>query len=338
MTKSWTGRRGARVAALLGALVLAVAGCGGDDEQSAGGGGGGEAPSGDLTIAYQPGIGYAQLLIMREQKTLEQALPNMNISYKQLASGAAIRDGMLAGEIQVGSGGVGPFLVGYDAGVGWKVLSALNQMDLWLMAKESGGQTLEDLKGAKIAMPAPDSIQAIVLRKAAQQELGDAKALDNAIVALPHPDALQALTSGQLDAHLTSPPFQFQEQDQGARKILGSYDYFGDHTFNSVFVREEYHDDNPEVMEALYKGIQDATTMIEEQPSEAAALVAKASGTEASAKQFEDWMTREGVTYSTEPQGFIAFAEFMTEIGLMKEVPGSWQDLVFDNLKGGAGS
>lgn len=335
MTRSWTGRHGARVAALLATLALAVAGCGGDDEQSAGGG---EAPSGDLRIAYQPGIGYAQLLIMREQKTLEKALPNMNVSYNELASGAAIRDGMLAGEIQVGSGGVGPFLVGYDAGVEWKVLSALNQMDLWLMAEESGAQSLEDLRGKKIAMPAPDSIQAIALRKAAQEELGDAKALDDAIVALPHPDALQALTSGQLDGHLTSPPFQFQEEDQGARKILGSYDYFGEHTFNSVFVREEYHDDNPQVMDAIYTGIQDATTMIEEQPSEAAALVAKASGSAESAKDFEDWMTREGVAYTTEPQGFIAFAEFMNEIGLVKEVPGSWEDLVFDNLKGGEGS
>jgi NitT/TauT family transport system substrate-binding protein len=335
MTSSWTGRYAARVAALLTALALAVAGCGGDDEEA---GGGGDSPSGNLTIAYQPGIGYAQLLIMREQKTLEKALPNMKIAYRELASGAAIRDGMLADEVQVGSGGVGPFLVGYDAGVGWKVLSALNQMDLWLMSRKGGPQSLEEFKGKKIAMPAPDSIQAIVLRKAAQEELGDPKALDSSIVAMPHPDALQALTSGQLDGHLTSPPFQFQEEDDGAKKILGSFDYFDEHTFNSVFVREEYHDDNPEVMDALYKGIQDATTMIQEQPAEAAKLVAKASGTEASAKDFEEWMTREGVTYNTEPQGFIAFAEFMKEIGLIKEVPESWEDLVFDNLKGGSGS
>ena len=87
-------------------------------------------------------------------------------------------------------------------------------------------------------------------------------------------------------------------------------------------------------MDALYKGIQDATTMIQEQPAEAAKLVAKASGTEAAAKDFEEWMTREGVTYNTEPQGFIAFAEFMKEIGLIEEVPESWEDLVFDNLKG----
>jgi len=337
-TRSGPLRQAARVVALLAVLAVALAGCGGDDdEQAAGGGGGGEGgASGDLTIAYQPGIGYAQLLIMREQQTLEKALPNVQVSYKELASGAAIRDGMLADEIQVGSGGVGPFLVGYDAGVDWKLLSSLNAMDLWLMADDESIQTVEDLQGKKVAMPAPDSIQAIVLRKAAQEELGDAQALDDAIVSLPHPDGLQSLISGQIAGHLTSPPFQFQEQDEGARKILGSKDYFGDHTFNSVFVREEYHDDNPEIMEALFKGIQDATTMINESPAEAAALVAKASSGDA--KEFEDFMTREGVVYQIEPKGFIEFAEFMTEIGLMKEVPGDWTELVFDNLKDVEGS
>jgi NitT/TauT family transport system substrate-binding protein len=335
-TMSWRGRRAARAAALLAVLALALAGCGGDDEQ-AGGGGGGE-PSGKLTIAYQPGIGYAQLLIMREQRTLEKALPGMQVSYKELASGAAIRDGMLAGEIQVGSGGVGPFLVGYDKGVEWKLLSSLNAMDLWLMAKDPSIRSVKDLKGKKVAMPGPDSIQAIVLRRAAQKELGDAKALDSAIVAMPHPDALQALVSGQIDGHLTSPPFQYQEEEQRARKIAGSKDYFGDHTFNSVFVREEYHDANPKVMEVLFKGIEDATKLINEDPAAAANLLSESTDGKTSAKEFEDHITREGVAYTVEPQGFVSFAKFMKEIGLIAEVPGSWQDLVFDNLKDRQGS
>lgn len=333
--RSWPARQGARMAATLALLALALAGCGGDDEQAAGGGGG-DGPSGNLTIAYQPGIGYAQLLIMREQKTLEKALPNVKVSYKELASGAAIRDGMLAGEIQVGSGGVGPFLVGYDAGVEWKLLSSLNSMDLWLMAKDKSIRSVADFKGKKIAMPGPDSIQAIVLRKAAQEEMGNAKALDSAIVALPHPDGVQALISGQIAGHLTSPPFQFVEESQDARRVVGSKDYFGDHTFNSVFVRQEYHDDNPEIMDALFKGIQDATKLINDRPAEAAALVAKASGGDA--KEFEDYMTREGISYEIEPQGFMEFAKFMKEIGLMKEVPGDWTELVFDNLKNVKGS
>src|SRR5215204_6621702 len=81
-------------------------------------------------------------------------------------------------------------------------------------------------------------MQAVVLRKGAQEQLGDAAALDDNLVAFTHPDGLQALLSDQISGHLTSPPFQFQEQDEGARPILKSFDLFGPHNFNSVFVRQ----------------------------------------------------------------------------------------------------
>lgn len=318
------GPRTSASGAIVFLVVLLAAGCGG------GGSGGG---NGSMTIAYQPGIGYAQLLIMKQEGWLEEDLPETDIGWEQLSSGSAIRDGMLAGDIQVGSGGVGPFLVGYGAGVDWKLLSALNEMDLWLMVADDQYQSLEDFGDGSIAMPAPDSIQGVVLRRGAQEQLGDATALDNNIVSLAHPDGLQALLSGQIAGHLTSPPFQLQEQDEGARPILKSFDLFGPHTFNSVFVRQGYHDDNPEAMEALYSNIQEATDLIESDPDRAAEVLSEESGGETSAEEFRRFMTEEGVAYTTEPKGFVEFAEFMQQTGLIDEVPGSQEDLVFDNLK-----
>jgi NitT/TauT family transport system substrate-binding protein len=304
-------------------LTLLLGGCGG------GSGGGGDT----MTIAYQPGIGYAQLLIIKQEGWLEEDLPETEVAWEQLSSGSAIRDGMLAEDIQVGAGGVGPFLVGFSAGVDWKVLSALNEMDLWLMVVDEQIQDLGDFGDGSIAMPAPDSIQAVVLRRGAQEQLGDAVALDDNIVALAHPDGLQALLSGQISGHLTSPPFQFQEQDEGARPILRSFDLFGPHTFNSVFVRQGYHDDNPEAMEALYSNIQEATELIENDPDRAAEILSEESEGETTAEEFRRFITEEGVTYTTQPNGFIEFAEFMQEIGLIDEVPTSQEELVFDNLK-----
>lgn len=328
MVEALASSRGSRVG-IVGVVVfllaLLIGGCGG----AAGGGSG----DGSMTIAYQPGIGYAQLLIMKQEGWLEEDLPETEISWQQLSSGSAIRDGMLAGDIQVGSGGVGPFLVGYDAGVDWKLLSALNEMDLWLMVADERYQSLEDFEDDSIAMPAPDSIQAVVLRRGAQEQLGDATALDNNIVSLAHPDGLQALLSGQIAGHLTSPPFQFQEQDEGARPILKSFDLFGPHTFNSVFVRQGYHDDNPEAVEALYSNIQEATELIESDPDRAAEILSEESGGGTSAEEFRRFMTEEGVAYTTQPNGFIEFAEFMQQSGLIEEVPGSQEDLVYDNLK-----
>jgi NitT/TauT family transport system substrate-binding protein len=319
------GLRAGIASVVVSLLTLLVGGCGG------GSGGGGDG----MTIAYQPGIGYAQLLIIKQEGWLEEDLPETEIAWEQLSSGSAIRDGMIAGDIQVGSGGTGPFLVGYSAGVDWKLLSALNEMDLWLMVVDEQIQDLGDFGDGSIAMPAPDSIQAVVLRKGAEEQLGDAKALDDNIVSLAHPDGLQALLSGQISGHLTSPPFQFQEQDEGARPVLKSFDLFGPHTFNSVFVRQGYHDDNPEAMEALYSNIQEATELIESEPERAAEILSEESGGETSVEEFRRFMTEEGVAYTTQPNGFIEFAEFMQQIGLIDEVPASQEELVFDNLKEG---
>lgn len=302
--------------------ALGVSGCGG--------GSGGD----ELNIAYQPGIGYAQILIMKEEGWLQEDLGDeVEVNYQELNSGSAIRDGMISGDIQVGSGGVGPFLIGYDSGVGWKLVSGLNHMELWLMGQNEQYQSLQDFEGgdARIATPANDSIQAVVLKRAAQEELGNADALDNTLVAQGHPEAQQALLSGQLTGHLTSPPFQFVEQEEGAVRVLGSYEYFGEHTFNSVFATEEYYNENPEAMRSLYQNVQRANDLIQNNPERAAQILSEETGGEESAEYFEKYITEENVTYTTEPQGFLEFAEFMQEIGFIEETP-SCSELAFDTL------
>lgn len=313
----------------LACLVVLAAGL-----AAACGGSGGGSGGGQLNIAYQPGIGYAQILIMKEEGWLQEELPEYEISYQQLNSGSAIRDGMISGDIQVGSGGVGPFLIGYDSGVGWKLLSGLNQMELWLMAQGDEYQNLKDFaeNDGRIATPAADSIQAVVLRRGAQEELGDARALDSNLVSQGHPEAQQALISGQLPGHLTSPPFQFTERDEGARIILRSYDLFGEHTFNSVFVQEEYYGENQEAMRTLYDNIQRATELIEDNPQRAAEILSEESEGGDSPENFERYITEENVSYATEPRGFIKFAEFMQQIDLLDEVPESCADLVLETL------
>lgn len=318
-------------------LKLGAAGAGLFVFVGCGGGGGGSSDT--LTIAYQPGIGYAQFLIMKEEGWLEEALPEKEIRWQELASGSAIRDGMVSGDINVGSGGVGPFLIGWAAGVGWKLLSSLNNMDLWLMVNDDRIQSLEDFgPDDRIAMPAPDSIQAVVLKRGAQEQLRDAAALDENIVSLEHPSGLQSLLSGQVAGHLTSPPFQFQEQDEGARAILKSYDLFGESTFNSVFVREEVYEEDQETMDTLYQNIQRGIDLISSNPERAARILSQESGGEESAANFQKWMTEPGVTYTNVPAGFEDYAAFMQEVGLIEKTPGSWQDLVYPTLNGVRGS
>lgn len=320
-----------------GTLSVVLAGCGASSDDSAATVDCSDGPAKKFTIAYQPGLGYAPLLIAKQKKSLEKAVPGTSVEWRVLDSGAAIRDGVLSGDIQIAAGGIGPFLVGYDGGVKWKVVTAMENMNLFLMAKDPKITSLKDLEGAgKIAMPAPDSIQAVVVRKGAAEQLGNANAFDSQIVALGHPQGVQALISDQLDAHMTSPPFQTKEEAQGAHKILASYDVFGEHTFNSVFAPTDVEACNPKFMRALIAAITDANTMLAEDPAAASKVLVPEMG-DATAESIEEMITSSDVNWTTTPQGFEAFAKFMHEIKLVKTIPKT-SDLFFKSEATSGGS
>ena len=77
------------------------------------------APSADapaeLTIAYQPGLSYSSLIVMRERGSLEKQFPQTKITWLVLNSTAAVRDGFIADQIQIGAGSIPPFLTGWIA-------------------------------------------------------------------------------------------------------------------------------------------------------------------------------------------------------------------------------
>ncbi|MGZ4335154.1 MAG: ABC transporter substrate-binding protein [Gaiellaceae bacterium] len=286
------------------------------------------APS-HVTIGYQPGIGYAPLIILKEQQTLEKQFPNTSFSWKVLASGAAITNGVIAGDLQIGAGGTGPFLVGWAQGVDWKIVAGLDWGDLWLMAKDPSIKTLADLKGKRIAMPGPTSIQGVVLRKMAQVKLGDAHALDTGIISMDHPTAMQALLSGQIDAHLTSPPFQLQEKVHGAHIVARSDQYFGSSSFLSAWMTTKFYAQYPAFAATFYGDVAKAIKLINANPLKVAHLLQDDSDGTPTWRQYKQWLSNSGLTFTTRPLGLMRFATFMNRVGMISKQPASWKTLVF---------
>lgn len=282
-----------------------------------------------VTIAYQPGIGYTPLIVMRAQKTLEAQFPGLKVDWKVLASGAAVTNGVIAGDIDIGAGGIGPMILGWARGVNWKMLAPLDWGDLWLMAKNPAIKTIADLKGKRIAMPGATSIQAVVLKKMAQVRLGDAKALDSTIVAMEHPDAMQALIAGQIDAHLTSLPFQAQEKVHGAHVVAKSYQYFGAHSFLGAMVTQRFYDQYPAFSQRFYNDVVAAIKLIRTNPMKVAKILQDDAGGAPTWRQFKQWLGDPGITFTTRPLGLMRFAYFMNRIGMINKMPASWRDLVF---------
>ncbi|MGH3080475.1 MAG: ABC transporter substrate-binding protein [Gaiellaceae bacterium] len=284
----------------------------------------------NITIAYQFGVGYAPLMIIKQQRLLEKAYPGLRVEWKQLASGTPITDGIIKGDIQIGAMGTGPFLVGWARGINWRVIAPLDEADLWLMARDSSIRTVADLRGKRIATPTATSIQAVALRKMAQVKLGNPRALDSSLISMDHPDGMQALLSGQIDAHFTSPPYQWQELGRGAHVVGKSYGYFGAHSFLVTVLTQKFYDEYRAFSNRFYRLVKQSIDLINKKPKTAAAILAREDQTEATTVQFTRWITRKkSLTFTTRPRGLMRTAGFMNRIGLLNKVPGSWRELVF---------
>ena len=300
-----------------------------------------------ITIAYQPGLGYAPLILMKQQKVIEKKYPGTTVDWKVLSSGTPITNGVITGDVQIGAVGTGPFLVGWARGVDWKIIAPLNLGDLWLMAKDPNIKTIGDLKGKRIATPTNTSIQAVVLRKMAQVKLGDPKALDSGLIALDHPDGMQALLTGQIDAHFTSPPFQFQEKVRGAHIVGKSYNYFGAHTFLVSVMTQKFYDQYTPFAKFFYNQIAAMQAQIRKNPDKVAHILQDDAGGTPTWRQFKQWLVAKdpgtkgpALTWTTRPLGLMRTASFMSKTGQLggTKLPSSWKELVFPPVQGTKGS
>jgi len=254
-------------------------------------------------------------------------VPGVQVEWKVISSSVAIREAMLAGEVQIGCGSVAPFLIGRDRGFRTRLIAALNTVDLWLLTNDPRVQSVRDFRpGDKVAVVAPDTNQAFVLRRAAQQAFGDPKALDLAMLSMPHPDALQSVLTNQVAGYVGAPPFQEAAAARGVRRLLSSSDLFGPLTFNVCFAREQLERQNAPALRALQAAVQRAIGLLTEQPAEAAALLARdAEQPEAElARQLAQPETR----FTTEPAGVEALGAFMHESGFLRAPAGKLDELL----------
>ncbi|MCA1552928.1 MAG: ABC transporter substrate-binding protein [Chloroflexi bacterium] len=295
-----------------------------------------------IRIAKQPGLGYLELIIMKEQKLIEKRAPGVEVQWTELTNGSAIRDAILAGQLEIGSGGVTPFLQSYDKGLKWRIVGALNEIPLYLNTYKPEIKSIKDF-GAndKIALPVVNAIQHVILQMQAEKELGDAHKLDNNVVAMAHPDAMAALLSKrEITAHMTSPPFQYQElNDQSVHRVLSSYDVFGGaHTFNILFTSEDWKNKNPILYKAFVDALNESVDFINKNPKQAAEIFNTSEKSKDSVETTMQYMQQEGTKFTTTPHGVMKFANFMKKIGTITNVPASWKEYAFDNLQSSDGS
>lgn len=285
-----------------------------------------------ITIAEQYGLAYAPLEVMKARRLIEKNLPGVQVTWKQLGNTAAIREAMLANEVDAGFMAIPPFLIGWDKGMEWKIACGLSASPVGLVTNRESIKSLHDFTmDDRIAVPQPGSVQHILLAMACEKFLGDPQKLDSLLVTLNHPDGMQALLAGrEVTAHFTSPPYLFQELEvQGMRQVLDGKEIMGgEFTFIVGVTTFKLHNDNPEVYQALLKSIGEAVSFMRDNPGETAALLAAAYGMEQN--EVLKYLGHEDMEYSLTVQGINSFADFMQRNGYISRIP-EMEEIVWEN-------
>ena len=290
------------------------------------------AATNEIRIAGQFGLVYAPLMIAKKLQIFEKY--GLRPVWKEYGSGAAVREGLVSGEVDVGFMGIPPFLIGWDKGCPWKAALGFVVIPVGLVTYDSSIKSLKDFKSThKIALPSPGSVQHILLAMAAEKELGSASALDQNLVAMAHPDGAAALISKRgIAAHFTTPPYLFEELSQpGFHTVVDDIEAFGQpFSFNVGVASEKFHDRNPVAYACFVAAVSEAMAWINTNKKEAADILAPEFGL--TPEKTYTYMTWPGMDYTTAPYGLLGFADFMQEAGYISNAPKDLSEIAWENL------
>jgi NitT/TauT family transport system substrate-binding protein len=311
------------------------------------------AEVGEIKVAQQYGISYLPLMIMEDQKLIEKhaktAGLDITVGWAKFAGGNVMNDALLSNSLQFASGGVGPLVILWARTRGnldVKAVSAINSMPIYLNTRNPNVKSIRDFTDKdRIALPAVKvSIQAVTLQMAAEKAYGEGQQnrLDPLTVSMSHPDAQTALLSGasEIDAHFSSPPFQYQQLDKpGIHTVLNSYDVLGGPaTFNLVWTTSKFRTENPKIYDAFVKALDEATAIINGDKKAAAETYLRLSRDKDTVQAILAMLNDPAIVYTTTPQNVTKYVDFMLKIGSIKGKPDSWKDLFFPNAHGLPGS
>lgn len=302
----------------------------------------------EVRLSSQFGIGYMQLTVMEQQKLVEKhlekaGLGSTKVTWARLGAGAAANDALLSGSLHFAAGGTGPAFILWDRTRGKldvKGVAALSSMPNLLVTRNPDVKTIEDLtEKDRIAMAgAGSSVQTTYLQMAAAKAFGveNYRKLNPLMVRLPHPEGLTALLSGksEITAQFTSPPFQYYAlEDPKVRTVLNSYEVMGGpNTFLMVWAQKKFRDENPKSYKAVLDALKEATDFVNADKRRAAEMYVKQGGNKESVDAIFKMMSDPQIEYTLAPQRVLPFAQFMHEVGTLKNKPESWKDLFFDDI------
>ncbi|MBI3214222.1 MAG: ABC transporter substrate-binding protein [Mycobacterium sp.] len=230
-------------------------------------------------------IGYQTFpsgdLIVKNNKWLEEALPDYNIKWTKFDSGADVNTAFIAKELDFGALGSSPVARGLSAplNIGYKVafvLDVAGDNEALVARNGSGINTIADLKGKRIATPFASTAHYSLLAALSQNGLSTN---DVQLIDLQPQAILAGWERGDIDAAYTWLPTLDQLRKTGKDLITSrQLAKDGKPTLDLSAVSDDFAQAHPEVVDIWRKQQAKALNTIHDDPDAAAKAIAAEIG------------------------------------------------------------
>lgn len=226
-----------------------------------------------LNIGFQK---YGLLPIVKQRGDLDQALKAQGIQVKwvEFPAGPQLLEGLNVGSVVFGESGEAPPIFAQAASPNLVYVAnqpAAPNAEALIVQKKSPIQSIQDLKGKRVALNKGSNVHYLLLKLLEKNQL---TLQDIQVVYLPPADARAAFEKGAVDAWVIWDPFfAAAEQQIGARVLATGQNLVSNHQF--YLADRKFAEQHPEVLKTVVQQLNQTTEWVKTHQDDAARLLEK---------------------------------------------------------------
>jgi NitT/TauT family transport system substrate-binding protein len=257
---------GKKLFLILTALLIIIP-CGGCGEK-------GEAPIG-MAVEF---MDHAACAYISQDKGWYEEEGLELTAYESYATGMALASALARGDIEVAYICLVPAINAYaNAGVQIKIVAGTHKYGYALMVNPEKVSDIEDLEAedVRIGCVREGGAVDVILNKVLDEYNLDEEAILSKVQRMNPAKQLLAIQSGQLDAAFLPEQWATMAEECGFEVMVMAQDVWPEMQGSVLVVKEELIEENPEAVRKLISVSQKATEWINENPEEAAEVLAR---------------------------------------------------------------
>jgi NitT/TauT family transport system substrate-binding protein len=237
----------------------------------------------ELRLGYFPNLTHATAVYGDAAGVFEDALGDTTLTTSQFPAGPAAVEALFAGSLDAAYLGPNPAVNAFvkSSGQAVRIVAGATSGGASLVVRP-GIDSVEDLRGTRIATPQTGGTQDVALR-AYLSEHGYDVAANGAgevtVLAQDNPVTLSAFAAGDIDGAWVPEPWASRLVLEGGGQVLvDEADLWpdGDFTTSALVVRADYLRSHPRTVKALIEGSVEANRRLQAEPAAARAVVGEA--------------------------------------------------------------